>query len=126
MAPTVWCVYTFFEIGLQRPLQSPAEGQALHKGSLDLAKAMDRVEMDVLDMALARPPSNAMEEIQAYWQYLECTTPYCHGWLWRRHLNNPTWGIRCYVCRKAWRETFQQDGWQLWDPRHKRKYVYGT
>ena len=100
MAPTVWCVYTFFEIGLQRPLQSPAEGQALHKGSLDLAKAMDRVEMDVLDMALARPPSNAMEEIQAYWQYLECTRPYCHGWLWRRHLNNPTWGIRCYVCRK--------------------------
>jgi len=76
--------------------------------------ANEKVEIDVLDGI--RPPRNVMEEVWAYWQYLQCSTPHCHGWLWRRHLNDPDWGIRCYVCRREWRQTFLQNGWYEWNP----------
>ena len=86
-------------------------------------KAMsdDGVDFDALDR-IVRPPATAEEEIQAYWEYLLCSTWGCNGWLWRRHITDPNWGIRCYVCRRSWRETYLQNGFWLWDPINKRMY----
>lgn len=93
----------------------PAKGQFL--------RAM-ATEIDPLDM-LIRPPRNSFEEVDAYWSYLECTTPHCGGWLWRRHLADPTWGLKCYHCNASWREAYLQFGFSHWNPVAKRRTRLG-
>ena len=94
---------------------SPVKGQPCER-------AVTSVEIDVLDM-VGRPPTTDKERIQAYWQYLDCPTQGCNGWLWRRHTTDAEWGIRCYKCGKSWRDTYPEHGWKLWDPKNKSRYV---
>lgn len=81
----------------------------------------EAIELDPLDL-LVKPPVTWQEKQEAYWQYLQCSRPGCRAWLWRRHLGDGAWGLRCYLCSQEWRTTFMEDGLHYWDPRHKREY----
>ena len=82
------------------------------------------IEIDPLDLVISmvRPPANFFEEVEAYWSYLECP---CGAWLWRRHLGDPTWGVRCYSCNAPWRDTYLQHGFSHWNPVAKRRTLPG-
>ena len=90
----------------------PAKGLVLGLGMA--------LEFDVLDRIM-KPPRDFYEEIEAYWNYLECPTPYCGAWLWRKHLSCPTWGVSCYNCNASWREVYLQHGFCHWNPIAKRR-----
>ena len=95
----------------------PAKGLVLGLAKGPRAMA---IEFDALDRII-RPPRTLEEEVEAYWSYLECPTPYCGAWLWRRHLSCPTWGVSCYNCNASWREVYLQHGFCHWNPIAKRR-----
>ena len=99
-----------------------AKGSALGPAK-GLLRAM-AIEIDPLDLVIpmVRPPANFFEEVEAYWSYLECP---CGAWLWRRHLGDPTWGVRCYSCNAPWRDTYLQHGFSHWNPVAKRRTLPG-
>lgn len=65
-----------------------------------------------------------MERLQHYWEYIQCTTPNCPAWLWRRNVGKEDWGRRCWLCSRNWRSSFEDtSGFYYWDPINKRQWT---
>ena len=81
------------------------------------------VDISPLDLLISSP-RNEMERIQQYWEYIQCTTPNCPAWLWRRNVGVEDWGRKCWLCNRNWRISFEDtNGFYYWDPINKRQWT---